>query len=940
MIKLSNYLLLLSIIFVIRVPETCPDYSISFVSEESSIGSKENPLARQVYENQLLANPKTGLIDINRRQELAFARNLPIKEEPHSDLRIEDEEFQKAGPYNIGGRTRAAAFDVRSERTILAGGVSGNIWKTINGGENWTRSSTANIRNSVTTLVQDTRENHQDTWYFGTGELLGNSARSLASPYRGGGIYQSVDNGDTWTILNSTIDEASPDNFTSMFQYVWRMALNPDNLNESEIYAATFGGIVRSDDGGSSWSVVLGEPLFNTEIEDLNCEVAPFYTEIHRTAQGVYFASLSAQTAAARNSSCENDEQYAKAGFYYSLDGINWINITPAFLSEKHQRTIINSNNTGDEVYFLIDGESQAFLKFTVTSKSASVLNGIWNSLPFGIPKLGGTYGNFDSQGGYNMMVSVHPSNDNIIYVGGTNLYRSTDGFVTERNTSWIGGYSPKNNASQYEDHHADQHLLLFYPSNSNQMISCSDGGLIKTNNNLADTVKWTSLNNGYLTSQFYSISQRKDNRSNEIIGGMQDNGSYFRDAVGENPPWNRVLGGDGGYAAITSNSDYRYVSFQNSQVYRTTMTDNYRLSSFARVDPLGGGTEEVPYLFINPFELDPKNDNIMYLLGGNVVWRNNNLAQIPGGIQKPTSVGWDKLTATKIPDILYSCLSVSPSSDKVYAGITSDLPGLVVIDNASDKFNTTVSFHRDSLILPSGGHVSSIAINPEDDNHIVLTISNYNVPSIFESFDGGQTFIDISGNLEEFPNGLGYGPSVRWAEIVPTNNGYRYFVGTSIGLFATDSVDGFNTIWKQNGAEEIGYAVVTMMDYRTIDGRLVIATHGSGTFETFVNDAKKYNLPDFASASFTSKSYPNPFTAESTISYELPEDGEVVIDLFDDSGRLIRNLLFAPQYAGKNQIVWDGLNNAGIPVRSGIYFVVIHYKGKNHTVRIVRLPF
>ena len=322
------------------------------------------------------------------------------------------------------------------------------------------------------------------------------------------------------------------------------------------------------------------------------------------------------------------------------------------------------------------------------------------------------------------------------------------------------------------------------------------------------------------------------------------------------------------------------------------------------------------------------------------MVWRNNNLAQIPGGLQKPTAVGWDKLTATKIPDILYSCLSVSPSSDKVYAGITSDYPGIVVIDNASNKFNTTVSFHRDSLTLPVGGHVSSIAINPEDDEHIVLTISNYNVPSIFESFDGGQTFIDISGNLEEFPNGMGYGPSVRWAEIVPTNSGYRYFVGTSIGLFATDSTDGLNTVWEQNGAEEIGYAVVTMMDYRTIDGRLVIATHGSGTFESFVNDAKKYNQPGFAADVFTSKAYPNPFIAESTISFDLPEDGEVIIDLFDDSGRLIRNLLFAPQYAGKNQIVWDGLNNAGVPVRSGIYFVVINYNGKNHTERIVRLPF
>ncbi len=924
---------------MIRTPRQCPDYSFLFISEPSSIGSKENPRARQRYEELLLANPKTHLISVNRSEELNFARSISHKSPLINNHRVAQQAFSKAGPYNIGGRTRAAAFDIRDEQTIIAGGVSGNIWKSNDGGQNWNRTSTPNIRNSVTTLIQDTREGHEDVWYFGTGELLGNSANSPVSPYRGAGIYQSTDNGDSWSVLSATVDNATPDNFTSMFQYVWRMVLTPISTEQTILYAATFGGILKSEDNGATWSRSLGEALFNLEDAELNCELAPFYTEIHQTAAGILFAAMSTTTAPSRNGLCEDESIYANAGLYYSLDGSIWHNITPPFLPLQHDRTVINSNKDGSEIYFLTDGDQQTLLKYTIIQVNASTVEGRWRSLPSGIPRLGGTFGDFDTQGGYNMMVAVHPNDDQMVFVGGTNLYRSSDGFSSDHQISWIGGYSPENDASQYANHHADQHFVIFTPSNPNEMISGSDGGLIKTFNNQADSVTWTSLNNGYLTSQFYSIAQRKDARSNEIIGGMQDNGSWFRDAIGENPSWNRILGGDGGYAAITSNSDYRYASFQNSQIYRTTLTDNYRLRSFARVDPLGGGLDGESYLFINPFQLDPKNENKMFLLGGNVMWRNNNLAQIPGGSQFPTSMGWDKLSDSQLNNGIYSCLRVSSGADIVYGGITAAQPGIVIINKASDKLKTTVTFRRDSLTLPAGGHVSSIGINPENENHIVLTVSNYNVPSIFESFDGGISYNDISGNLEQYPDGRGNGPSVRWVEIVPTLEGYSYYVGTSIGLYSTNQPEGNLTVWEQNGADEIGHAVITMMDYRPIDGRLVVASHGGGTFEAILSNARKFSIEKNTPDQVKTSLYPTPFSRETTFSYDLPEGSEVIIELFDSSGRLVRNLLYAPQYAGSNQITWDGFNNAGIPVKPGIYQVVMYYQNKKYVERTIRLP-
>lgn len=936
MIKKFTYLLLLSTLFLIRSPKGRPDYFIAFDPEPSSIGTNENPSARSDYENQLLADPKTGLIPENiREKELAFAKTLPVKASSSSKFRQKDEEFVKSGPFNVGGRTRAAVLDIRNERTIIAGGVSGGIWRSTDNGLKWERISSTDLRQSVTCLAQDTRSGKEDTWYFGTGELVGNSARSLTAPYRGAGMYKSTDNGNNWERLASTIDETTPDQFTSMFQYIWNMDINEFNTSQDELLVAAYGGILRSTDGGSTWETVLGRKLFEVEDEDLNCSTAPFFTNIHQTSAGVYFATMSSETSSQRNTACKDSNPYDSAGFYYSLNGLDWHDITPAFIGGSFGRTVMASNTAGDEIYFLTSSGTPSLVKYTISSVGESTINGSWIKLPNGIPQLGGEYGDFNSQGGYNMMISVHPQRDEVIYLGGTNLYRSTDGFRDENNTSWIGGYSPENNASQYPSHHADQHFVIFYPSNPNEMLSGSDGGIHKTTNNLRDSVIWTSLNNGFITSQFYSINQRQDDVTNEIIGGMQDNGSWYRDAPGVNPLWNNLLGGDGGYAALTTNSDYFYVSFQNSQIYRLTLGNDYKLKSFARVDPINAG-DVVPYLFVNPYQLDPKNENIMFLTGGDFIWRNQNLAQIRGGSQEKTKVGWERLDETALVDTQYSCIAISPSSDRVYAGITGKRPGFTIIHNANDPFERTVAINQAPGDWPEDAHVSALAINPENPDHFLMTISNYNTPSVYESLDGGTTINDISGNLEQYPDGSGNGPSVRWAQIVPKPEGYEYFVGTSIGLYSTTESNLSNTIWYQNSPEEIGNSIVVMMNYRTLDGRMVLATHGNGTFQKYLPDVKLFDPSPAPPERASTKAYPNPFQSKTTISYTLPESGEVIINLYDNSGRLIRNLLFAPQYAGENKIEWDGTNNAGVPLRPGVYFCVLYYNNEKYTERLI----
>jgi hypothetical protein len=753
---------------------------------------------RRLYELELLKDPATGKIpeDI-RAKELAFAermsQGLDAKAGRKNARIIED--WKARGPYNVGGRTRALAIDLDNENTILAGGVSGGMWRSDDGGLTWNKTTGTSEIQSVTAIAQDPRPGFHNVWYYSTGERIGNSASGGGAFFGGNGIYKSTDGAHTWSLLPATADNRPQGN--TQFDLTFNLAIHPAT---GDLYAATWNGVHRSTDGGVSFTQVIAGGV-------------DVWTDIMITPAGVLYVTF-------------DSDGVPNKGVFRSTDGTTWTNITPVGYPAVYGRAVLGYTPTDENiVYVFTDGGGPGFLwRYTHGAVTP------WTNLTANMPAFGGSVGNLNTQGGYNMVIKVHPTNPNIVFMGGTNLYRSPNGFTSRTGMVWIGGYSPLNNVSIYPNQHPDHHALVFYPSNPSRALSGNDGGVQYTDDILASNpnpqpVLWTSRNNGYLTTQPYAISFITDGTGEQLMAGFQDNGTWSTSSNDLLTHWAEEFGGDGSYNAYADNGLTRYVSAQTGNIYRL----NYLSAndpagdyvSFTRITPAGASG----FAFITPFVLDPNNDNTMYVPAAGRIWRNDNLDGVPIFSNAPTSVNWTNLVNSQAATGNVTALAVSRMpANRLYYGTNTGL--IYRIDNANigDQPKTDISTGKG---LPAG-FVNCITIDPANADRVFVVFSSYNIRSVFYSENGGTTWTDISSNLEETPSGTGNGPSTRWLAI--EGNSDRYYLGTSTGLYSTVTLNGESTVWTREDEDGMGNVVVPQVRTRE-DGFVAVATHGNGVF-------------------------------------------------------------------------------------------------------------
>jgi hypothetical protein len=71
-------------------------------------------------------------------------------------------------------------------------------------------------------------------------------------------------------------------------------------------------------------------------------------------------------------------------------------------------------------------------------------------------------------------------------------------------------------------------------------------------------------------------------------------------------------------------------------------------------------------------------------------------------------------------------------------------------------------------------------------------------------------------------------------------------------------------------------------------------------------------------------QNYPNPFNPSTVISFQLPEDREVTLAIYNLSGQLVKKLVAGEMNAGRHSFVWDATDEYGSRVASGVYLYVI----------------
>ncbi len=841
---------------------------------------QKNSIERSRYEWLLTRDPKTGKIPEGiRAKELAWLKTMPIRknglfnpveisrsalgstsndiqflmsDNPYGNAQTGNT-FLAAGPTQNGGRTRAVAFDLRYNNTtnkvILAGGVNGGIFRTTDGGLSWKFVHPSFEVRGVSSFAQDPTQ--PDTWYAGTGEPIGTSASYPSAFVFGNGILKSIDNGLTWSILPST-SVTDPTSFSSPWCFIHKIAVHPIT---GDVYAAIHRKVVRSSDGGATWTSVFestsatsgsggiadvlitktGSKIFiamSGRIEDR--EYAGIFTSatggngsFARIAGGIKNASDSVAGWRSYNNATNSVGDYS--------GGWGRLVIAVAPSNENILYTMVENTENGankpEADLFKCDMSTTPFTWQKLTDNLVAKRDGK-------------TAKYMELQGGYNMLLAIHPTNPSIVLAGGVNLFRSKDGFATKDSVLFAGGVSSSTYTDASSISHADNHSFSFDPSNPNRVLIGSDGGIAFINDITVTSPEWTNANSQYQTIQYYHIGIDPTPGSRVFYGGAQDNSTTFRDnpkspIIDKLPDSNDhfiLLGGDGCQVGMTKKNtagqQYLFCSAQEGQFYRMRLFDlsNPNLPSpYTPIKPSTAGKGE----FITYYHLDPDNTDYLYYASNDSLFRTNDATKV-------TDANWTlmKGIAPAINGNIFSMATTAgayTSSSFLFIGTS-----LGRIYRLKDPQNISTS-NGPTNITPTGltaGVINDIAINPRNQDTIIAVVSNYNVNSIYWT---GNATADrpvwqvIEGNLNL--------PSVRSCKIVAKSTGIEYYVGTSAGLFSTTAINGTNTIWSREigiagePSEMINTAIVNSLAYRWKDNTLVAGTHGNGMFVAYIGD-------------------------------------------------------------------------------------------------------
>jgi hypothetical protein len=716
-----------------------------------------------------------------------------------------------AGFSLVGGRTTALVTG--KDGAWFAGTADGGVWRSYDQGQDWTPVFDSMPSLSIGALAVDPATG---ALWVGTGE-----ANESQDSYAGTGVYSSYNDGRTFQPIGDVRGQSPLASRT-----IFRLTFDA----KGDAYAATDNGLFRYSAPSGHWTEVL-DPAGPTDFPPYDQQV---------TDVAVVPGTGGKDVIAAIGWHGPGNTQYN--GFYSSTDGgFTFSKVTPTGDIDASDigRTTFAYSADGSKLYAIVqslsleaaDAESVLQGIFVASGSPASVA-GPWTKI--GDEKklaasgsalaVGSGYG-VGIQAWYNEDLAVDPANPDHVYAGLEEVFESTNAGSTWVTASPYWNYGLACGSSCPNTTHPDQHAMMIADG---KIVIGNDGGVYSRP--LSDAQQygdWTDLNATLRSWQYYDArAGQLSDGSTAIVGGMQDNGTSVDSTTSAQMV--EPAGGDGFDVVVDpANADNWVGEYTDGAEYSTT-DGGHTFSYF--VSPTCAGQETVGLTprpdcdpnarFVAPLVPDQQNTDV-WLTGGQYVW--------------VTTAGWNTSCTDSAcdwkpvydlgSDNAVTALSSAGGGKVIYAAwVGGDgNPGASFARGIATNYGGT--WHQVSMTGLPVRYIAGVTVDPANPAHAYAVFNGYSrrfipgggVGHVFETWNGGQSWTDISGNLPDIAS-----------DALVLDHG-KLALATDSGVFTARAGEGARTFWSRLGD---GLPNASVNDLTVGPGGYIYAaTHGRGVW-------------------------------------------------------------------------------------------------------------
>jgi photosystem II stability/assembly factor-like uncharacterized protein len=621
------------------------------------------------------------------------------------------------------GRINAVAVSPADAQVVLAGSSTGGVWRSTDGGANFTPVSDDQADLAVSWITF--APSNPSIVYAGMGDI--------DSSYLGSGVLKSTDGGRTWARVNN---QTLPDGVVAR--------LEVDPTNPERVYLAQYlttdrsnnfsseGGLFLSTDGGVNWTRTLAG-----QARDL-C--------LHPTNPHTLYVTLATRSVGGATN---------PSGLYRSNDGgLTWASVpvpTNGLHASLWDIRVAVTPAAPERLYVYYGTIFSGETRFQVSSDGGAT----WQARSLAQVDSG--------QFGYNTYLHVDPSNPDTIYLGSRDLYKSMNGGVSWENMTDNFSQSGSNWNFQpsLSSTHSDQQAFAFEPGNTSVVYLANDGGLWKSGDGGATL---QSLNATLSLIQFNSLALHPTDAAFSI-GGAQDNGTQRRlkdsSTGAATNTWDEFSGSDGGACFFNPvKPDILFGTYFSGWALRFKVSGNFIFFDkvIGEFSTWGESTSNTRIGFYPPFTGNGVDQRLYF-----GTWRlfvSDNLGDswtAPAGAMDLTKGGRDVLSAIGVSrsnmQVIYTGSAqgramVSPDGGASWTDITAGLP---------NRF------------------IEKIVVDPSNPALAYLSVSGFGTGHVFKTSNSGATWTDVSGNLPNVPTN---------ALLLDPLNPQVVYAGTDIGVF------------------------------------------------------------------------------------------------------------------------------------------------------------